>query len=241
MIFFFKPKPLHIDCLTNQQYVYEYAPIEPSRNFIPDWWKQLPKKDINDPSVNMRYCSGFNDLYKHGLVLPLWSDINVTVGPLGTEDGFYQYSDKTSEAVFHPKDQRGTFADDSMHLKLRSPWLFKCNEDINWLSTGTPYNQTSLNDYTALTGISNFKNQYSSNANLMFGRQSHEKTIYIKHGTPLLQFIPLDKRKTVIHNHVIDDSEYQRLRHKHANITFQAKYYKILQSTSKKEKKCPFH
>jgi hypothetical protein len=239
-MFFFKKKQLHIDFFTCRSEVYEYAPIDQANKFIPRWWKDLPKPSNNSTSVNMRYCSGFNDLYKCGVVVPLWSDLNIAIGAQGTQNEGYQYSDKTSTADFHSVGQRGGFSPDSLHMKLVNPWIARCSEDVHWISIGTQYNQQSLSDYALVNGILEFKYQPTLNINLMFERHAADRTFFIEHGTPLMQLIPLDERRVVHHNHLVSIDEIIRLERKSTRITFQAKYYKVLQLAKNKESKCPF-
>ena len=240
MIFLFKSKSLNIDCFTDRAEVYECALVDYSKKFVPDWWKNLPKEPANSESLNMRYCSGFNDLYRHGLMIPLWSDLNVTVGASSQESGAFQYSDRLSDAHYHPESQRFGFAPsaESMHLKLINPWYFKCEDDTPWLSIGAQYNQKSLNDYMVAHGVLNFKYQYGANINLFFCKHAEEKVVYLPHGTPLMQLVPVSERKLKIHRHLVDQSEMQKLNRRMTNITFQAKYYKHLEIT--KNNKCLF-
>jgi len=239
-MFFFKKKQVHIDFFTCRSEVYEYAPIDQANKFIPRWWKDLAKPAKNSTSINMRYCSGLNDLYKSGVVVPLWSDLNIAIGAPGTEKDGYQYSDKTSGAFFHPVEQRGSFAPDSLHLKLINPWIARCSEDVRWISIGTQYNQQSLSDYALVNGALEFKYQHVMNVNLMFARDAADRSSYIEHGTPLMQLIPLDERRVIHHNHLVSIDEIHKMERKSTHITFQAKYYKVLQLSKNKESKCPF-
>jgi len=240
-VFFFKKKQLHIDFFTSRSEVYDYAPIEQASKFIPRWWKDLPKLSKNDTNTNMRYCSGFNDLYKRGVIIPLWSDLNIVVGPLGTTHGAYQYSDMTSRADYHSPEQRGDFAPDSVQIKLINPWAVRCNEDVQWISIGTQFNQKSLNDYSLISGILEFKYQFGMNINLMFARHAEERTSFIEHGTPLMQLIPLDDRRVVHHNHLVSADEMMKIERNKTSITFQAPYYKMMRLAKTKEEKCPFN
>ena len=237
-MFFFKKKQVHIDFFTARKEVYKYAPIEQANKFLPRWWRDLPIPPKNSTNINMRYCTGLNDLYKRGVVVPLWSDLNIGIGALGTESGSYQYSDNTSAADFHPVQQRGSFAPDSLHIKLINPWNARCSEDIRWISIGTQYNQQSLSDYALVNGVLEFRYQHSMNINLMFARHAAESSYFIEHGTPLMHLIPLDDRSVVHHNHLVSIDEMIKM--KSARISFQAKYYKILQLAKNKESKCPF-
>lgn len=240
-MFFFKKKQLHVDFFTCRSEVYDYASIDQASKFIPRWWRDLPKLSKGETSFNMRYCSGFNDLYKRGVIIPLWSDLNVVIGPQGTTGGAYQYSDMTSKADYHPQEQRGDFASDSIHLKLINPWVARCSEDVPWISIGTQYNQQSLSDYALVNGILEFKYQYGININLMFARHAAERSILIEHGTPLMQLIPLDGRKVVHHNHLVSADEMAKITRNSTPITFQANYYRVMQLMKMKEKKCPFN
>ena len=241
MIFIFRKKKVVIDCFTPLIHVYNYAPIELASKHIPDWWKQLPKhggmRENLFTKTNMKSCYGLIDLYKSGIIIPLWSDIRFLLEPNG--DLTYQYSDQTSTADFHDPDERKGWAppNEYAHIKLVCPWLFKSKEDVNWVYVPPMYNQSDLASYTTCTGILNFKYQRATNVNLIFPIPKQKKLIHIDHGHPLIHAIPLTDKRIEVRNHLVTEEEYKKINDAFLPITFNRKYEKILRI---QKSKCPF-
>lgn len=242
MIFIFKKKKLVLDCFTERVNVYDYAPIRLANKNLPDWWKQLPKHEEIDDSLfgrpNMKSCYGLIDLYKTGIILPMWSDIRFLLSPDGSLK--FQYSDQTSTADFHSPDQRKGWAspDKYTHIKLISPWFFSCKENISWMLIPPMYNQDDLISYLICIGILNFKYQSSTNINIILPIPKERKIIQIDHGQPVAHIIPLaDNREIEIKNHLMSAEDYKKMKDRIQPITFFRKYEKMIRL---QKSKCPF-
>jgi hypothetical protein len=242
MIFLFKPKTVNVDLFTARKEVIDFAPIDYSRKFIPDWWKDLPKQNLEEIEKlkTMRTCVGVTDLFQQGFIIPIWSDIVIDVGAKGTTEGSYQYADNLSIAEFHAAQQRGYFAPEMeyMHIKLQTPWAAKTKESINWMLVDAQYQQDDLRNYSLSIGLMNFKYQHSLNLNALFFRQEEKKRILLKHGKPVAQLIPLTEKPVRITRHLVDQKEYDNFFTLQKPIAFQASYYKQKQITEAKE--CPY-
>lgn len=225
----FKRKAINLDCFTKQPYVYTYAPIRPAYHFVPEWWKRLPKdagKDGLHDALNMKACAGFVDLYKVGVMLPMWSELRISVTPDGNVA--YQFSDARSSAEFHHPDQRGGFASESKYtnIKILSPWLFRTKEDISWVMTPALYAHNDPGRYITCIGSLNFKYQSGANLNLLIPKKDVETLIDIKHGAPVAHVIPMSDRKVKVHNHLVDDTEFERLAADWVRTSFSRSYWK---------------
>ena len=237
--FIFKRKPIHLDCFTASSAVYTYAPIAKANRFVPDWWKALPREEqiqMGD-QPNMRTCTGFIDLYGKGLMLPLWSDLMVDFDGANYR---FQYADQTSTLGQHNPTQAGTFIDGSetRHLKLQSPWLFFCDEDISWHFSQPVWNHLAAKDYCIPPGVVSYKNMHATEINILFRKQVTK--VRLVHGTPLVHIVPISERPLKISNHLVDANEYERRRLLSQAISFKGSHTKRVKIMQGKESKCPF-
>ena len=219
-------KPIYIDCYTSKPHVYEYAPIESANNFLPDWWKAIPK-DFSNGEIDiatMRRCAGFINLYGKGLMVPMWSDVRIQLW----ENGAYRfnYADEDSTMTQHPAPQSGTLLEDSntTHIKLISPWAFECAENIDWHWAQPVWNHSAAKDFCVLSGVLNFKYTKDTHINILFKRQ--DIIINMVHGMPLVHVVPLSDRPVKIRTHLISAEEFSRKKQKHQQIAFAGTHYK---------------
>jgi hypothetical protein len=214
MHFFRRPGVIHLDCFTDNIGAITYTKIEHSMKFIPDWWKQLDKIDPTNmhPTGTMKSCQGFLDLFRKGIVLPLWSDLSVLLGESGTDEVFWQFADYTGSAGIHNAGQRGTYLPEEkyQHLKLTSPWLFTCKEDLHWVLHPISWCFDNPKAVIIPEGVVNFKWQYGTNVNMFFERKPEKQRFLFEAGQPMLQFIPMSEKEIVIHNHFIEPEEMKK-------------------------------
>jgi hypothetical protein len=72
----------------------------------------------------------------------------------------------------------------------------------------------------------------------MFINVTMDAHVEFKHGDPLAHMIPLDRREVIIHNHLIDDREYDKI---YSKLSFNGNYNTVKRLRQEKESKCPFH
>jgi hypothetical protein len=241
--FFNKPVVLH--CYTNRADVFNFSPIQKANKFIPAWWKNLPKtyflKDSLQPFSTMKYCVGVTDLYKKGFVIPMWSEMAVEVGEINSGSYRYQYADETSTATAHNPQQFGAAypSEKYQHLKLDSPWVFMCDEDIDFLFTEPTWNIDTPEIIKILPGILNYKYQSSTNINTIWLRQDKPVVYTIDHNQPIIHVIPLTQKIVELKLHLVNDIEYENLTKKNKLGVFTKKYSVAKKLT--KARGCPFH
>ena len=141
-------RPGVVNCYTSNKAVYDYASIAPAFKYTPQWFKQLPKGQ-----ENMRQCWGFLDLFKRSFVMPMWCDLDVEMGENGTFN--WQFHDGQSEAYVHRARQYSDWLDESSHyhMKLISPWVFTCDEDVYFQWAQATWSLNDLFDFVSPPAI----------------------------------------------------------------------------------------
>jgi hypothetical protein len=243
--FNFLKKDVVVHCYTSQAPVFNYAPIQNSSVFIPQWWKKLPKS-YNTPNSlfeapTMKGCIGFTDLYKQGFMLPIWCDVKIEIGSTGLGGYRYHFSGAGSSMTSHAQMQRGdAFCEtEYQHLKINSPWIFECSEDIKFVQLEPFWNNPTPETMSVMPGVLDFKYQHGANVNTLWKRQSETKIYQLDFGQPLAQFIPLTERNVNFELHLISAEELQHRRSISFSTTFINKFRnnrRVLQ-----QRGCPFH
>lgn len=241
----FGKKPIELHCYTYQSYVYKNAPIQKSKNFIPQWFKDIPPVEsmiLGDEIIaprNMRTCAGFNGLFKHGFIMPLWSDLFVQIEKKGGLDYRWKFADGVTGAEIHSERQRGKYMPEAeyCHIKIASPWLFKCTEDIEFVYLQNDWCFDKPDSVVIPPASINYYHQHTSNVNLMIPRRDNDHTIEIPFGTAMAQVIPITDRPVKLVNHLVSKEDFAQMESTDNQITFKGSYYKKVAQS----KKCPFH
>ena len=231
-MFFFRKKTLTLDCFTASASAMKFAQPCKAGNFVPHWWRNL--KDGDEIASTMKNCVGFTQLYASSIVLPFWSDIDLSINETGVNWRFY---DQETFAEVSPAAQRGAYLphDDFLQLKIVSPWFFKEKTGINFHVTGSLWNMSNPFEYMVTPGVVNFKHQFSTNLNLLFKRQQEAKNYNFELGDVGLLFVPMTERRVVIKTHLVSEQEIKQF-HKIAPVRRRA--YFVNKSV---ESGCPFH
>jgi len=212
MKFFNRYKPITVNCYTWDKHVYKYASIQTSKNFYPIWYKKLIKEKNKEDifSTDISQCVGFKKLYQNGFVIPLWSELFLSIGEINNPSIDWQFADKKSNIEFHPLSQMGDWLNenDIQHCKLQSPWKIECNEDIDFFWSEMSWN-TSINTMKVLPAIVDYKHQNASEINLLIQRTKERQNIKLDFNTPMAHIVPLSERKLIIKNHLINLDEWK--------------------------------
>lgn len=243
---FLSKKPIILECVTNKSHVYEYAKPNLAKKFIPDWWKEVPSSYTIGGSDFLEYptiknCAGFIDYYRSGVMLPMWSDLRVKIGQLGSTTTEWAFSDGESRAEVHPPNQTSNrFPDTKIaHLKPMSPWLFMCAEDIKWYWGAPFWSQESFWNYTMPPGIVSYRYQFGTHINIMFKRTDAPQIFDFAFGTAMAHIVPLSERPLVIKHRLVSDEEFNKINNLQRPVSFIKKFIKIKQTVQNGG--CPFH
>jgi hypothetical protein len=168
----------------------------------------------------------------------MWCDLFIEA----MQDGGYrwQFSAEEQACAVHPKYQYGDLIDESKagHMKLKSPWLLKCKEDINWVWTEPTYNFPQRTDLTVLPGIVEYKDNVTTNVNLIVNT-TNKNRIFIPVGQPIVSLTPMSDRKVELRRHVISKEEEKRM----FSMFESASFYNIARKVKRMKeanKGCPY-
>jgi hypothetical protein len=204
MINLFNNKKITIKAYTDTDTgIHKYYP--PTKPKKPSWFKNLPSATPMGVARAMlqkgqcrtiKTCPAFASLYSKGFMVPLWSDLYLNIGKIGTEDWQYQFADGRSTIQQHSYDQyKGMVNENYVQLKLQSPWVLYADKSVDFIAMKPALEVQSLHGLEIMTGMVNLHKQTTSDVNLFIKREPEEKEIIIKAGTPIYHYIPLQDAK----------------------------------------------
>lgn len=212
---FQKKKEILLDCFTFLPTAYDYAPINYGIKYMPEWWKDTPK--IDGDSITVKNCNALTEYYKTGIVIPSWFEVDLKIHKKNDPDDLY-FTWSASNGDFitnesHPKSQyKGFSKNEGFNIKIKSPWLLKCKEDIKFNWTQPTWNMRDYMKYIhILPGVVDYKYQHYTNINMFAFNEEFEKHINIPPITPLVILHPMSDRKIKIKNHLVDKKEWNRI------------------------------
>lgn len=213
--------------------------------FMPQWWLDLPKNAQADdqlvPDITMRKCAGLIDYFSNSVVVPLWSDFLVEVGPVGSTDYRFQFADRRSTGMEHPPVQRGSYLPQTQyqHLKLDGQWLVSTKDEVKWTLSQPTWCFDNPERILVPPGIAEFKHQHHLNASVFIPRPAEgTRTIFLKAGQPMLAMTPMSDKKVTVKTHQVTKSELEKLQSK--PVFFSGDYLKKRVLRSVEKSSCPF-
>lgn len=213
-------RPISIDAFTYVESVYKLYPPRLSRDYIPQWWRNLPT-DFDDPGFGavknptMKRCTGFIEAFRTGFMVPMWTDLALELfnEPPGRTSFRYRFADGEGVIQTHMHQQYTGFVDTNrqQHLKIIVPWRIREPTGVNFTVTQPVWNMGELNrDITILGGVTDFKYQDSAHFQLLvnYPEVGTKNSILIPADMPLMQVIPVSDRPIKIHTHLVERSKY---------------------------------
>lgn len=240
-MFLFKKRKLVVDCFTSNMNAFELFPIQQSIKFVPEWWKNAPKEyEVRElfPVSTIKRCPAIIEQYKHGLIIPLWSDL--AIAARGGDNWEIKFSNPNTSIEPHDSKQWSSFADPNKykHFKLMSPWALQTKEEIYWQYSKPVWSFPVNSNLFIAPGIIDFKTQHSTHVNLLMPLEARPPYV-INAGQPIAQLMPLSDREVDIRLHLISEDEYKARHTSRFTHSFVKGYMRT--NAIKKEKKCPFH
>lgn len=243
-------------CYTYLPYVYETAPIDYSRKFVPEWWKKTPKIN-NKENATIKNCLGLIDYFKTGIVIPSWFGFRMAIHPKNDpENRAYSYSTTNNdfEDISHGQDQFELFANnEKVNLKIFTPWYFECDEPINFIWSDPFYHLGNhVKNMNLMPAVVNYKYQHDTNINFILTKDE-DRDVYIDIPalTPLVMLHPLTDKKIKIENHLLSSKEEWSAKNATQFLIFNnspedtSKMYKnkikLTNQIDSRNSSCPFH
>ncbi len=230
---------LVVDCFTYQRNAFELFPIDHAVNFFPEWWKHMPKESEHMglfPVSTMKRCSGIHDLYKSGIILPLWSDLAMR---FESNKWDFQFADKETVITPHSPEQWKYYADPTkyLHIKIESPWALYTKKPINWTLIKPAWNFPPDSNLNIVTGVLNFRYQHGTHINALLPVKPTKEILLA--GQPMAHFIPQSDKEIVLKHHYVTEQEYHHRYAGRLEHSFVRGYQRAV--GIRKDKKCPFH
>ena len=174
---------------------------------MPKWFKNLKffcgESSVSEKLPPRKYgtikaCPAIKDFIETGIEIPLWSDIDFFIDTnKKTVEWNYAnvYSNFKTVDSHHP-NQYDTLQEKYINVKVISPWIFKCSEPINWLLTRPTYQSSVFDDHGIVhcDGIVNYKNNFTTNTNLMFPLGKESYNVGFLAGEIFQKFIPITEK-----------------------------------------------
>ena len=240
MFFFFRKPKLEVICYTDNSIAYEYYKIEQASKYIPKWFKDansmyIDENQFHEPQSTIKKCPGIINLLTKGLILPLWTDINIYTDIVNNVIETSS-ADITTEIARHSSRQWDSYLnpDNYSHMKITSPWAFSVKDDTQFYWNSSFYNNKPDILHYIAPAIVDFKVQKATHINIFIPRIS-QHTI-LKAGFPIIQLIPLSDKKLVIKHELVDSNKMKQIHLK--PHTFMDRYKTIVKL---EKNKCPFH
>ena len=233
-------KKIVVDCFTSSNPAYDLFPIDYAIKFVPDWWRNMPKEyEVNNlfPSSTMKRCPAIIESFKHGLMIPLWSDLAVSTK--GGNDWELKFSDPMCNIEMHNANQWKAYADPDKYIqfKLMSPWAMQTKEEIMWSYSKPAWTFSPDSSLHILGGILNFKTQHSTHVNMLMPLATAPNFI-VQAGQPMVHLLPLSDKVIEVRRHLITPNEFSLKFSNQFNFSFTKAYKRAV--AIKKEMKCPF-
>lgn len=215
-MFLFKKSKIFVDAFTTNAGIYEHSRPSEAVEFLPQWWKDLPKRidvqqyGIDVPLATMKMCEGFIDQYKHSFIVPLWSDLIIKTFETGQWTHVFSTPDTPSieeHIAFMTRDVSAF--NKLIQLKLMTPWLLVEKEGINFQLTDPVWNRLTMPTIHTAPGILNFK--YQNALVNVFLAEKRDATMTFHEGDPLLSLTPMTEKEVVFNYHLVSAEEYKRI------------------------------
>jgi hypothetical protein len=190
-----------IEFITTKPYLLDLpdtAP-RPTKNFLPNWWKNLPKFDADTSVPTVKTCPSFPDFFSQGYVIPMWADTVLRFDKESQQWSWFSGRDGDyTEWGVHHSEQMTKHVDASFMgkdvvaiFKAACPWRIKTRP--GWSVYQLPLFYHFDNDFAVMPGVIDTDIHSEINQQVMFFREKEE--ILIKRGTPFAQYIPFKRQK----------------------------------------------
>jgi len=178
---------------------------------------KLPKKEIKTIST----CTGLIEMQKRSVCLRSWQDWSIEIND---EDINVHTTQKDLfDCDFHTHEQSNGWGE--KHginiLKIAPPFAVECEENINWLLSGSPF---SHQNFHIPSGLLNFKENASANF-FIYLHKGDKKIVKMKLNDHLVNYTPMCDRRVRVHNH-FDIPKYEYLIERMISLMQQGEYAK---------------
>jgi hypothetical protein len=197
---------------------------EPAKNFMPEWYKNMPATNPHDHARTAKACMPFMDSFTSGYIQPLWCDVEIKGNKISFHSDFRPIS--TTEGI---KWHDNLFPKYEGYKKIETHWLTQW-EPITTQGYSTlyshPFNRYDL-PFITLTGIME-TDEFNTPGTLPFIIKEDFNGV-IKKGTPIYQMFPFLRGNFKINSFSFDkysrNIQVNNIK-KHPNSGYKKEYWK---------------
>lgn len=203
---------------------------KPSIKYLPNWFSQMPRVDIENNTSTIKQCPGLIDYFSKGFVVPMWSDTtlnysaetNSWVVNSGAASGMFGESmkwDVHSQPQFlqHANhfflDKQATFI-----FKAISPW--RVITKPGWSVYQLPLFYHFDQNFSVMPGVIDTDVHHEINQQVIYF--GNNENVTIKRGTPLALYIPFERKKVSFS--IRDQNKKDKARFAKNDINFLTKF-----------------
>ena len=218
-------KTIEVHCYTSKKFRADHFNVKEMFTHKPEWYKRLSNKPQKKtvfgnkcklPAQSIKNCYGIINLFKQSFYFPLWTDLTL----INTIEDINVIANKSTviggNHLEGTDSKAPTLSTHHRHLQIKSPWIFKCDKDINFHVAGASWDYINNNfyDFNLPPAIIDFKYQHYLHLQFLFpiptGNQ-REAQIDLKAGDPIIYITPLTERKVKFITHSITKNEFSQM------------------------------
>jgi hypothetical protein len=171
----------------------------PAKNFIPQWFKDIPLKENFMSTVKI--CPSFPDFFSQGYIIPMWSDVKLK---FDKENQSWEWKTPINNFNWdiHPPDQLLSHTkvgfngiDSQFVFKAGSPW--KIITPPGWSVLQLPLFYHFNKEWSVMPGIIDTDIHSAVNQQVLY--HGDGKEITINRGDPFVLYIPFERSKKLKH------------------------------------------
>ena len=166
---------------------------KPAKNFIPEWFKQIP----GNLNGTVKQCPSFPDFFSQGYVIPMWADVRLKHNKETDQWGWNGSSDSFSWDM-HPNNQLIDYViptfngmDGKFVFKANCPW--KIITPPGWSVMQLPLFYHFNREWSIMPGIIDTDIHHYINQQVLYHGDKEEITI--NRGDPFVLYVPFKREK----------------------------------------------
>jgi hypothetical protein len=223
-----KPERAKLRAFTSTPRLAEFLPVTKLSRALPDWWKDLPstfeppKPPPPPPGSNKalpprpktmlssKHCYAMQETFKSGIGIPLWADHTLSVNPDGRVHATSPGNGKAGSQ--HPGQQfTGMLAPSALHYKFNSPWWLVCEKPVHFWMCHPFYHQRDPFRYHAMSGSVEYRNQHSTNVNVILRKPQAPVDIEFTAGEMICYLMPMTDMRIDLEVEEVSPAEIERI------------------------------
>jgi hypothetical protein len=226
--FWVKPERVKLRALTAVPRLAEFLPVTKLSRSLPDWWRDLPATFETPPpapppgkqaqsapprpmsQLSSKHCYAMQETFKNGLGIPLWADHVISLSPDGRANAMAPGKGKPG-TQHPPKQFTGMLAPSALHFKFNSPWWLVAEKSVHFWMCHPFYHQRDPFRYHAMPGSVEYRNQHSTNVNVIFPKPSAPKDLEFTAGEMICYLIPMTDVRVDLTVEEVSEAEIERV------------------------------